>query len=426
MAKDQSPKDSKKSPEGPANKKQLKEARLLLKGVAKFLRYNDDLISEEKKEIIREKETSFREAMEKEGVLIQDLETLAGDLTKTCEKSVAGYKPSSMKENVEVIFVAVVIAMGIRAYFAQPFKIPTGSMQPTLNGVIGHPNQEINPGHPYVTDLEKPGFAKRAWEKMWYGRSWVDIVAEEDCVVTLNSFVGDETRPFHRLMNTIKRRPQQRRFGYREETFLKFFTNTKIVVGVDPKNPDRTYSIPGTISKVQDIINPELYRNSNVKKGQIIARGFVDTGDQVIVDKFSYHWVRPKRGDVFVFTTNDIPYIQRGLPDPRMGSQHYIKRLAGKPGDQLEVKDGKLFIDGEVAAEEGFQRVMSGEDGYRGYAAEGIHRDVTLGEDEYFALGDNSYNSSDGRMWGTVPRKNLVGKAFWVYLPFGHHWGPIH
>lgn len=425
MAKENAKSETKKTPEGPATKKQLKEAKLLLKGVGKFLRYNDDLISDEKKGIIAEKQEAFSEAMGKEGVLIQDLETLAGDLTKTCEKSVPGYKPSAMKENVEVIFVAVVIAMGIRAYFAQPFKIPTGSMQPTLNGVIGHPHVSLNPNHPYATDQEQPGMLKRAFEKIWYGRSWVDIVAEEDCVVTLNSFKGEENRPVQRLFNSIKRRPQERQFGYREETFLKFFTRTKIVVGVDPRNPDKTYSIPGTISKVQDVINPELYRNSNVKKGQVIARGFVDTGDQVIVDKFTYHWLRPTRGDVFVFTTNDIPYIQRGLPDPRMGSQHYIKRLAGKPGDHLVVKDDKLFINGEVASEAGFQRVMSLEDGYRGYATEGIHRDVELNQDQYFALGDNSYNSSDSRTWGVVPKKNIVGRAFMVYLPFGHHWGRI-
>lgn len=424
MAKDTSEK-TKKEPEGPATKKHLKEARLLLKGVGKFLRYNDDLITEEKKETIRGKEEAFQEAIAREGIQIQELESLAGDLTKTCEKSVPGYKPSAWKENVEVIFVAVVIAMGIRAYFAQPFKIPTGSMQPTLNGVIGHPNQGINPDHPNATDREKPGLLTRAWEKVWYGRSWVDIVAEEDCVVKLDTFVGEEDRFLPRLMNTIKRRPQQRQFGYREETFLKFFTSTKIVVGVDPKNPDRTYSVPGTRSKVQDIINPELYRNPNVKKGQVIARGFVDTGDQVLVDKFSYHWVRPKRSDVFVFTTNDIAYIQRGLPDPRMGSQHYIKRLAGKPGDHLQVRDGQLWIDGEVAVEEGFRRVMSKENGYRGYASDGVHRDVELGPDQYFALGDNSYNSSDSRTWGIVPKRNIVGRAFWVYLPFGHHWGPI-
>ena len=56
-----------------------------------------------------------------------------------------------------------------------------------------------------------------------------------------------------------------------------------------------------------------------------------------------------------------------------------------------------------------------------------MYRDVRLGETapDYFALGDNSYNSSDSRMWGRVPAGNIVGRALCVYLPFGHHFGTI-
>lgn len=396
--------------DGPVTGKHLKEANLLLKGVAKFLRYNDDLISDQKKELIKEKEAAFREGMVAEGLMVKDLEALAGDLTQTCEKSVSGYKVSAMRENVEVIFVAVVIAMGIRAYFAQPFKIPTGSMQPTLNGVIGHPDQSLDSNHEYVTDQEMPGILGRVADRLWYGRSWVNEVAQGDEIIHVHPVVDNQRRVIG---------------GFREVTKFKFFTYTYIPVGVDPLHPDRVIKIPGTSAKVRDLLNPKLFSNPSVKQGETIAKGFVDTGDQVIVDKFSYHWIAPKRGDVFVFTTNDIPYIQSGLPDPRMGSQHYIKRLAGEPGDHLQVKDGKLFINGEVAEEFGFQRVMSGENGYRGYSNSGSYRDVQLESDQYFALGDNSYNSSDGRTWGPVPQRNIVGRALMVYLPLGHHFGRI-
>jgi len=382
--------------EGPATAKHLKEARLLLKGVAKFLRYNDDLISGENRSKIAGHEADFRAAVDKPGVAVKELEEIAGQLTKACEKSVPGYKASAIRENIEVIFVAVVIAMGIRAYFAQPFKIPTGSMQPTLNGVIGHPHESINPGHDYTIAAETPGVIRRVWDKIWYGRTWVDIVADQDDVVLLRQ--GS---------------------GYEERTRFKFFTYTRI-----PLQSGGGHSVPGTIAKVQDLINPRLFLNPVVKKGDVIARGFVDTGDQVIVDKFSYHWIRPERDDVFVFTTNDIPYIQAGV-DPRMGSQHYIKRLTGTPGDHLQVREGKLFINGEVASEPGIQRVMSGEGGYRGYSNQGVHLDVQLGDGQYFAMGDNSYNSSDSRTWGHVPERNIVGRALMVYLPFGHHFGPI-
>ena len=87
---------------------------------------------------------------------------------------------------------------------------------------------------------------------------------------------------------------------------------------------------------------------------------------------------------------------------------------------------GDLYINGEIAQEKGFQKVMAREDGYRGYtlAPRGIH-DIVLGEEEYFAMGDNSPNSSDSRAWGPVKENNLVGPALFVYLPFAHHFGPI-
>ena len=270
-------------------------------------------------------------------------------------------------------------------------------MQPTLNGVVAYPHQSINPNHEYVADYEtEPGWLQRAWEKFWFGRTYVNIVAEKDDFVALH----DSSR-------------------FTEKTHFKFFTRTYI-----PLSSGKTYGIPGTIAKVKDLLNPALFRNPSAKKGDVIARGFIDTGDQVIVDKFSYHWVKPKRGEVFVFTTNDIPYIQREI-DPRFGSQHYIKRLAGMPGDTLKIQAPDLLINGEPAVESGFRKVMSQENGYRGYADHGMYRDVQLGETDYFALGDNSYNSSDSRMWGRVPAGNIVGRALWVYLPFGHHFGTI-
>ena len=106
------------------------------------------------------------------------------------------------------------------------------------------------------------------------------------------------------------------------------------------------------------------------------------------------------------------------------GAQHYIKRLAGVPGDHLQVRPPKLLINGEVAKEEGFLKVMSQEDGYNGYTT-GYKLDFELGPEEYIALGDNSRNSSDSRVWGTVPRDNVIGRAMYVYLPLGHHWGKI-
>ena len=131
--------------ERPLDKNGRKEGRALSKGVRKFLRYNDDLIDGAKKEEILAKNVAFLAGIEDPTKKRRELEVMAEELTETCKKSVKDYKPSAWKENIEVIFVAVVIAMGIRAYFIQQFKIPTGSMQPTLNGIIAYPTKEMNP-----------------------------------------------------------------------------------------------------------------------------------------------------------------------------------------------------------------------------------------------------------------------------------------
>mgnify|MGYP001826123973 FL=1 len=157
-----------------------------------------------------------------------------------------------------------------------------------------------------------------------------------------------------------------------------------------------------------------------------------------MVNKFSYHFRRPKRGEVFVFNTRGISGIT--LDNQAQGSQHYIKRLCGVPGDTLGIEkdDPRLYVDGEPAKDAMIERVWADEEaGYRGYMfvpgvpPEWMHgehsasrRSYPLADGEYMALGDNSYNSSDSRMWGVVPEQNLVGPALFVYWPF-EHWGRI-
>ncbi len=88
-----------------------------------------------------------------------------------CENSLPQEKPLGwLEENVEVMFVAIVIALGLRAYYLQPFRIPTGSMQPTLNGIIGKP----------LPEDKWPSLPQRLVEKVLRGRTYVKIVNDKD------------------------------------------------------------------------------------------------------------------------------------------------------------------------------------------------------------------------------------------------------
>ncbi len=181
-----------------------------------------------------------------------------------------------------------------------------------------------------------------------------------------------------------------------------------------------------------------LTLGGQVFAGQPIVRGYVDAGDHVFVDKFSYNVHLPRRGEVFVFSTRNIPRIEAELRNQGIeGSEFYIKRLAGLPGDTLRVASPSLDINGQLAQEFGFQRVMSLRDGYRGYSNRDSPGQFPVGfsyltspddpfsvpAGRYFAMGDNSFNSSDSRFWGTVPGENLMGRGVFVYWPFLPHWG---
>jgi len=182
------------------------------------------------------------------------------------------------------------------------------------------------------------------------------------------------------------------------------------------------YAAPDTLRQDFNVFPGRLFH-----RGEVIARGAIDTGDQVFVDKCSYNFVKPHNGDVFVFRTNNIPGIR---PDPIAGPPFYIKRLAGLPGDKLRIDPPFLYINGKKAVGYGFERVMSARPPYRGYAFGHEYlskpdQTYAVPREGYFAMGDNSYNSYDSRYWGPVPLENLVGRGLFVYWPFFPHWGLI-
>ena len=124
----------------------------------------------------------------------------------------------------------------------------------------------------------------------------------------------------------------------------------------------------------------------------------------ILVDKWSYLFHAPDRGDVIVFVAP---------PDP---SQDYIKRIVAVPGDVLTIHDTTVIVDGVTLKEPYVAPQNQGNP----YAFKVINN-MTIPPNDYFVLGDNRGGSSDSRNWGFVPRANIIGKAALVYWPLGQN-----
>jgi signal peptidase I len=126
------------------------------------------------------------------------------------------------------------------------------------------------------------------------------------------------------------------------------------------------------------------------------------TSDRVLANRFVYRFQDPDRGDIVVFR------IPQGAVEQCPGPGGvFVKRLVGLPGDTLEIRDGQLYLNEEPYPE---PYVFGGEVGDN-------FGPVTVGEGQYFMMGDNRYQSCDSRQWGGVPRDNLIGPVFARYWP---------
>jgi len=127
-------------------------------------------------------------------------------------------------------------------------------------------------------------------------------------------------------------------------------------------------------------------------------------GDRIFVDKVSYRLHEPERGDIIVFKY------------PMDTKKDFVKRLIGLPGEEIEIRDGKVFVGGKSLEEPVFTKSYYYNVKDSPYGK--VDQKIKVPADSFFVLGDNSAHSSDSRSWGFVPQKNVVGKAFLIWWPF--------
>ncbi len=313
---------------------------------------------------------------------------------KICREFPEDYSGWGWRENTEVILVAVMLALAVRTYFIQPFKIPTGSMQPTL---YGFHTDEMGSSRP-------PMFLWQIADFLLLGKTHHYREASSDGTVDTYSI---------------------------RETNNWFYDNTTFQIG------GVQHSVNATWNQIKEA-HPEIAKKV-FKKGQPLVNFTLTTGDHVFVNKVALHFSKAERGSVIIFTTNDIKGIvgdqaRRGIP----WSQYYIKRCVALGGDEIKIIPPKIFVNGDLLeGRNAFQKAYSLSDGYagyqvqmesgsRGYFLPEIGQPYRLKDGDFcWAMGDNSPVSFDSRFWGEVPGENLVGIGLMVFWPFSERWGLI-
>ncbi|MCA1688010.1 MAG: signal peptidase I [Actinobacteria bacterium] len=124
----------------------------------------------------------------------------------------------------------------------------------------------------------------------------------------------------------------------------------------------------------------------------------LEVWDRVLINKLAYDFVEPERGDIVLFES------------PEGGKDPLIKRVVGLPGERIELRNGRLFVNGEPEEEPYLRGRLPGATSYG---------PVRVPEDHVFVMGDNRNNSFDSRFFGPVPEENLIGEALFRFWPPG-------
>lgn len=454
--------------------KSYREAGHLAEQAQKILDHQRDLLAPSR---ISELEEAIRhlEATRQNGTR-DDIAAAMTRLEATAQTSLMAYPHASMRENVEGLLTMGIVLFAFRQFFFQPMAIPTGSAQPTFNGIT-------------CEDLRYdgrtvPNLAVQAVEWALFGYHYYEVIAQED------GELGGVS-------------PSARSSGI-TGTFRKSFDVEvgRVTYTVNTSMSEGPYDFMRHMGLAND---HGTYPQRLFKKGEPIIRCRVKSGDRLMVDRITYNFRTPRRGDTVVFKSMQHPGMTPNT--------HYIKRLVGLGGETVRIGDDRhVVINGQRldASTPGFEKVygfdptrhpasssysghvnglgfaegswfstheaeyelqhsrdasaqkqlesiaeeklkiwrgftnrsmIASEDSQNGRAAQQRSRleamthstpnfpdaksEVTVRPGHVLCLGDNTMNSSDSRMWPMpdFPQERIVGKSGWVFWPLSRRWG---
>ncbi len=390
------------------------------------------------------------------------------------------YPDPKARDWVEMLLVVAVLVLAFRTFFFQPFKIPTGSMQPTLYGITienlmdfqgtGKVEQGILTANAPTFQPQHIGrtvtFANGKQAAITHFKddqhvklSSSNAVDEQKFTVSFNlPGTGDTTDKlrgysYHSL---------QAKGNWKLETInppksVIPLISRQILVFKDldtGKTFEKSEWFPPLNSHQQPVLGGAATANygqprvgDEFSKGDFVYKMRVKTGDHLFVNRITFNFRRPRRGDICVFSTKGVPVTG----DANAPEIFYIKRLVALGNESISIgRDRHIRIDGRRvdSNDPGFEFLYNFpiefivvDDKVEGFPSYPVvdsvfsghvnnthpgglarlfpdHRSILkMKPEHYLMFGDNTINSSDSRTWGQLPMRNVIGKSSFVYWP---------
>ncbi len=438
-------------------RKLRKIGKALLESSEKVHLYRGDVLTREALNEQLELADQLRAAIRDRKREITEVESLLNRLHDVLTRNGGRIYPlTSATDYTDMVIMAAIVAGAIRSFFLQPFKIPTNSMWPTYNGMTAEVRSPDEPAPDlarqvlqtlqwtwtHVIPAEATGevgipiVMQRGERGMEYGLRARQRTVDSGIFGT-GVWKGAADKHELQVGTQLQAVTVPADFGF-ETVLLRTYFPEEAKLKLPRQDQDRWRAVFAKAAREGRIRSgpngPVLLTGRQATAGKTLLNFDILTGDMLFVDRMSYHFVDPSRGDTFVFRTNTIPGLDDQYGQP--SQSYYVKRLAGVPGQKLRVgEQGELFVDGKVVTSPepmvlNSRRAM--DLGYYGYLPDAggdryaipLDQEHTVSPKHYFALGDNSANSFDSRGWGEVPADAVVGKPLFILHPFTSHWGP--